>query len=676
MEQLHFVREHGLEQFRSIFMQCRQIEGDPFRWGDEVEHGIFQLVGDGTEDEGRAVRVSLRSPQVLALLQEAEELRKPGCGDPATWMPEFGRWMLESTPGKPYSGLEGMADVEQNMRARRSRLLSALRPGEVAPTVTVMPLFGAPDCCEPPQEAGGPAAESLFLSDEVAFPHPRFPTLMRNIRERRVGKVAIRRPLMRDEETHRSPPQGPDPVPATREEADGLDHVYADAMAFGMGACCLQVTMQASSLEESLRLYDQLAPLTPLFLALTAATPFLRGWICDDDTRWSQVAQSVDDRTPAERSLTPEGGDPRLAGAGTRPLLKSRYDSVDCYLSDEAARFNDLPMAVDEEHLRRLTSSGVPETLARHVAHLFARDPLVIFADRLHLDDEKDVDHFENLQSTNWQTLRWKPPHPAKGTLDKADPGHIGWRVEFRPMEIQMTDFENAAFTSIIVLLSKAILALGLDLRVPISKIEENMATAKGRAACSEGRFWFRTGSDSEAELLTMGEILNGGAGFAGLLPLCRGHLEASGCSPALRRTLGRYMDFIGRRADGSLPTAASWMRSFVLRHPSYRRDSRVPAAAAHDLMAAAAQIGEGRLACPELYGDFVVPLILPSRLCSECGCNCSCDTGSVCSVGSLEEPPAPVAEEVKGLSFRRCMRSSCANCAAEVAAGAPLRIS
>ena len=40
--------------------------------------------------------------------------------------------MLESTPGKPYSGLEGMADVEQNMRARRARLLSALRPGEAA----------------------------------------------------------------------------------------------------------------------------------------------------------------------------------------------------------------------------------------------------------------------------------------------------------------------------------------------------------------------------------------------------------------------------------------------------------------------------------------------------------------------------------------------------------------
>jgi len=680
MEQLRFVREHGLEQFRSVFSQCQHIDGDPFRWGDEVEHGIFRLVADGPEDAGRTVRVALRSPEVLAELQEAEECRKPGCGDTANWMPEFGRWMIESTPGKPMSGLEGVLDIESNMRTRRSRLLGALHPGEIAPTVTFMPLFGTPDFCDPPLEAGGPAAESLFVSDDVIFPHPRFPTLTRNIRERRGGKVAIRRPLMIDESTRAPSQVGPDIVPATREEADGLDHVYADAMAFGMGACCLQVTMQASNLPESLRLYDQLAPLTPLFLALTAATPFLRGWICDDDTRWSQIAQSTDDRTPAERGLAPaEGGDARLAGSGARRLLKSRYDSIDCYLSTEAARFNDLPLAADEEHVDRLTSSGVPEGLARHVAHLFARDPLVIFEDRLHLDDERDVDHWENLQSTNWQTLRWKPPPPAKGILDKADPSHIGWRVEFRSMEVQLTDFENAAFVAIIVLLSKAILTLDLDLRVPISKIEENMATAKGRGACSEGRFWFRTNvsggggrADEEAPcaLMTIGEILNGGAGFEGLLPLCRQHLEASGCSPSLRVTLEKYMGFIGRRADGGLPTAASWMRSFVLGHPAYRRDSRVPAAAAHDLMAAAAKIGEGRLACPELFGDIVVPLVLPAHQCSECGCNCSCDTRSTLSLASFSAASfEEQVEDVQGPAFKGCMRPSCACCAAQLAA-------
>jgi len=645
---LRFVRDHGVEQFRSIYMQCQHLQGDPFRWGDEVEHGIFKLVGDGPEDAQRTVKISLRSPAALAELQAAEEHRKNGPS--ANWMPEYGRWMLESTPGKPYDGLEGVTDIEQQMRSRRSRLLSALQPGEVAPTVTFMPLFGTADFCDPPREAGGPATESLFVSDDVIFTHPRFPTLTRNIRERRGSKVAIRRPLMVDEKTHAPAHLGWDVVPATREEADRLDHVYADAMAFGMGASCLQVTMQASSLDESLRLYDQLVPLTPVFLALSAATPFLRGWICDDDTRWSQVAQSVDDRTPAERGLAPtEPSDARLAGSGVRPLLKSRYGSVDCYLGNNT-QYNDLPLATDQMYVDRLIESGVPQGLAQHVAHLFARDPLVIFHDRIELDDLLDVDHFENLQSTNWQTLRWKPPHPGKGTLHSADPSHIGWRVEFRPMEVQLTDFENAAFAAMIVLLSKAILALDLDLRIPISKIEENMATAKRRSACMEGRFWFRInvsgpGASEEAkyELMTIGEIMNGNESFPGLLPLCADYLATSDCDSEVQGTLERYMGFIRKRAEGNLPTAATWMRDFVLAHPSYARDSRVPPAAAHDLMVAAAEIGEGRRACPELLGHITVQPLeeTAGSCCSRSTCDSAshcCDATSLCSVSTPEE--------------------------------------
>merc|ERR550514_143 len=99
-----------------------------------------------------------------------------------------------------------------------------------------------------------------------------------------------------------------------------MSHVYADAMAFGMGAACLQVTLQASSLAEARRLYDQLAPLAPLLAALTAATPFLRGWICDEDACWNLVAQSVDDRTPIERcNEDAQVGDGRHTRTGTRP---------------------------------------------------------------------------------------------------------------------------------------------------------------------------------------------------------------------------------------------------------------------------------------------------------------------------------------------------------------------
>lgn len=41
---------------------------------------------------------------------------------------------------------------------------------------------------------------------------------------------------------------------------------------------------------------------------------------------------------------------------------------------------------------------------------------------------------FQNLQSTNWQTMRFKPPPPNSD---------IGWRVEFRPMEVMPRPVEH-----------------------------------------------------------------------------------------------------------------------------------------------------------------------------------------------------------------------------------------
>ena len=102
--------------------------------------------------------------------------------------------------------------------------------------------------------------------------------------------------------------------------------------------------------------------------------------------------------------------------------------------------------------------------LFKHISHLLIRDPLVIFSEKIDLNDEEDSDHFENLQSTNWHNMRFKPPPPNTS---------IGWRVEFRPMELQTTEFENAAFTVFIVLLSRVILSYGLDFLIPISMLGE-----------------------------------------------------------------------------------------------------------------------------------------------------------------------------------------------------------
>jgi glutamate--cysteine ligase catalytic subunit len=50
------------------------------------------------------------------------------------------------------------------------------------------------------------------------------------------------------------------------------DHVYMDAMGFGMGCCCLQITFQACSVDEARRVYDALLPIGPIMVGF--ASPF------------------------------------------------------------------------------------------------------------------------------------------------------------------------------------------------------------------------------------------------------------------------------------------------------------------------------------------------------------------------------------------------------------------
>lgn len=42
-------------------------------------------------------------------------------------------------------------------------------------------------------------------------------------------------------------------------------------------------------------------------------------------------------------------------------------------------------------------------------------------------------------------------------------------------MEVQLTDFENAAFTAFIVIVTRAILVFNLSLLQPLSKVDESL---------------------------------------------------------------------------------------------------------------------------------------------------------------------------------------------------------
>ena len=199
---------------------------------------------------------------------------------------------------------------------------------------------------------------------------------------------------------------------------------------------------------------------------------------------------------------------------------------------------------------------------------------------------------------------------------------------------MQLTDFENAAFSVFIVLITRVILTFDLNLYIPLSRVDLNMQRAHSRGAAGIGKFFFRrhmaeleegddgfekkytsmfarasgefngnsngdanhaaseegdgvstkrrnapfakgSSEENSYEEMTMAQIMMGkGDYYPGLIPLVFAYLYHINCDTITMRRLSQYLDFIEKRAKGELMTPATWMRNFVKNHASYKGDS------------------------------------------------------------------------------------------------------
>ncbi|KAG8746804.1 hypothetical protein FRC11_012591 [Ceratobasidium sp. 423] len=300
---------------------------------------------------------------------------------------------------------------------------------------------------------------------------------------------------------------------------------------------------------------------------------------------------------------------------------KGELSSVDIYLSEETdnrPEYNDVPVPVHEQVYQRLRDNNVDNLLAKHLAHLFVHDPLIVIPDKTEQDNEKSAENFETLKSTSWRSLRLKPPSVS---------GECGWRVEFRTMEVQPTDFRNAPMSVFLVLLSRAILNSGLNLYLPISKVDENMTRAQQRDAVRGEKFWFRKhvapatresldgathaaadgphAVEDEYEEMTIDEIISGKGSDPVLIGVINAYIEFWDIDTTGKCKLRKYLELIRRWADGELPersplqspfsfwfvgslqTPATWIRNFIRSHPAYKHDSVMSRDVNYDLVKA-----------------------------------------------------------------------------------------
>jgi glutamate--cysteine ligase catalytic subunit len=490
------LKRAGLLQLLQIFKKYAHESKDFKRFpkfGYEIEGHLLKDVSGSTD---------IMATKNYQLQLESGYMKKDHSN--FTIVDEYGRWMLEIIPKAPFEDFLYAGNLLSNIKQVFVSMGKLPHPQDYFLCFPLPPKLGTlayPSYLRPELksfsefEAENQASRSEFLDDSIINTHPRFPTLTQNCRIRRGEKPKIVGDVFKDDNTDMQTVMPGEKMPG---------QIELDAFSFGMGLSSLQVTFGVANLTQARWLYDQFHIFTPLFLALSGSMPFYKGKLLDSDTRWEFLCQAVDDRTQRER----------LPGG----IVRSRYGSIGLFLSADKKNlniYNDSKRTLNKwarKYLKaqaKLQGLHLDTKLLDHFAFLFVRDNLCVFS--AVAENEPNINEtklFEAIQSSNWNDVRFKPPP----NLDSK----IGWRVEFRSIDVQVTPEQTFLFTHAVQILSRILIKMHDDLNfyIPITKIDENFRRASLIGAATEQKFFFRTNIFDQGppiiEELTLQEIFEG----------------------------------------------------------------------------------------------------------------------------------------------------------------------
>ena len=257
---LEYIKQHGIVQFILLLKKFKDDKKDKVFWGDEIEFHLLHI--------DPITKLPKLQPNTEYLFHSPPQQN-------FSLQVEFGAWMVEVVPTAPYEIDGDPNPVYNNMKERREKIKVLCKEGDVLFAGSVYPMMGVNDYFVPrikDEEEGeedeeekdpfyddvNPASKSIFVSDELINPHPRFSTMAENIRLRRGEKVCIQMPIYKDEKTS---------MEKTKEEPyPGF--IYMDAQHFGMGNGCLQLTYGTKDIDEARYLTDQLAVFSSIMVCI------------------------------------------------------------------------------------------------------------------------------------------------------------------------------------------------------------------------------------------------------------------------------------------------------------------------------------------------------------------------------------------------------------------------
>jgi len=509
----------GIYQFIRMYNQYKFNSSIPFYWGYEMEYMLLKKINNN-------YKLNLIGSEVINKISIQNEC----------WLPEYANWMIEKIPKNPFDNrLTNLLLIDNYLQIEITKLNKNLDTNSKSIMLTSFPLIGVEDFYVPIEKKYNNYSESVCVPDNIINPHIRFKTLTENIRKRRNRKVNIKIPIFKDINT--------------KDES-----IVMDCMAFGMGSCCSQVTIQCHNLDHALKLYDQFAIISPFLLSLSAACPILKGTLSNHDSRWNVIEQAVDDRQESEH------------------LKKSRYSTISYFIHNNGQDYNNINHN-HNKYYHILKKNNIPNNLAVHISYLFERDPLIMYENDLDDIKENNIDgttFFTNINSSNWNNVRLKPPSN----------NNDGWKVEIRILDMQTTSFGNTSFFVFINLLAKVLFYFNLDLYIPISQVDENFKLANvknsiySKYLCKEDI----TNPKSRIVKKSLSEIIDI------LLMYIYKYLDVLD-NEQITKNLSKYLEHIRGLSNGSIKTDAKKMRDFVVGHSDYKKDSIVTQSISDDLI-------------------------------------------------------------------------------------------
>ncbi len=232
---LEKIKSKIIQELVSVYNKFKNIQGDPFKWGDEIELTLIKF-----DHINKKCSLLLKSEEFFIYFNK---LKQETCCESDfkqfDYHNEYTKYIIEAIPAKPIDDdINSFSKIEQNMKLRKKFIQDFLGDNEYVVSLTSFPRLGCMDFTIPiiNQEITYGKYNSIFYPNDIIMNRKLFLSATFNKIDRTGSKPVIYVPIFPDTKTMR---------PFVEELPNRIhskpDYIYLDHDGFAMGCCCIQV---------------------------------------------------------------------------------------------------------------------------------------------------------------------------------------------------------------------------------------------------------------------------------------------------------------------------------------------------------------------------------------------------------------------------------------------------